>query len=550
MILSAPGVDPGPSQAHGAEQIAFGAFRLDLDDERLLGPAGPVKLGHKAYRVLLSLAEEEGRLVTKDTLFSTVWDGTIVSESALTSVIKELRRALGDDSRTPEYIESVYGRGYRMIPAVTRSQVSDPPGPSVRETAGAAPAPPARGMARPTAGRPAPSLAVAVLPFDEEDGAGEGLGERIADDVAERLTRLRWLPVVAPGAVHGGPENRAEELGAELGVRYLVSGRLHGESGRCSITVTLSSTETGRLAWSRRIEPSGAAADGSLSAMLVELIAALSGQIEDQEMRRAIALPDEELDACDLVWRARWHSRRYLPESSSYAEALLERAMREAPHSGEALIQLANCRLREVWRHRGGTAELLEVRHLAQRAINIDEWDGRGYLFCGIAELLMRHSGTAIALLEQAIDCNPSLGYAYSQLGSAHYLRGRPDLALPYIEEAIRLHAGEHHAHHVYGEKAMVHAMLEQWDAALATAERAMMHRLGYWYPHVIKVHALVGSGDLRAAAEARAQLQLAKSSFTPEFIDWLPFLDRQWPDRLKESLRKAELQGSEPGDR
>jgi hypothetical protein len=44
-----------------------------------------------------------------------VWDGTIVSESALTSVVKELRRALGDDARAPRYIESVYGRGYRLL---------------------------------------------------------------------------------------------------------------------------------------------------------------------------------------------------------------------------------------------------------------------------------------------------------------------------------------------------------------------------------------------------------------------------------------------------
>ena len=95
--------------------LSFGDFRLDRADERLWGPDGPVKLGNKAYRVLSLLAEHEGRLLTKEALFSSVWDGTIVSESALTSVIKELRRALGDESRTPRFIESVYGRGYRFI---------------------------------------------------------------------------------------------------------------------------------------------------------------------------------------------------------------------------------------------------------------------------------------------------------------------------------------------------------------------------------------------------------------------------------------------------
>src|SRR3546814_4522667 len=79
--------------------LAFADFTIDRADERLLGPNGPVKLGNKAYRVLLMLAEHEGRLLTKDALFSSVWDGTIVSESALTSVIKELRHALGDDPK-------------------------------------------------------------------------------------------------------------------------------------------------------------------------------------------------------------------------------------------------------------------------------------------------------------------------------------------------------------------------------------------------------------------------------------------------------------------
>ena len=100
-------------------ELRFGSFRLDPADERLWGPAGAVKLGNKAFRVLERLAHQPGRLITKDELFSSVWDGTIVSESALTSVVKELRRALGDESRTPRFIESVYGRGYRFIPTDT-----------------------------------------------------------------------------------------------------------------------------------------------------------------------------------------------------------------------------------------------------------------------------------------------------------------------------------------------------------------------------------------------------------------------------------------------
>ncbi|HUQ12706.1 MAG TPA: winged helix-turn-helix domain-containing protein, partial [Novosphingobium sp.] len=90
--------------------LAFDRFVLDATDERLVGPDGPVHLGRKAYRVLGMLVENRGRLVTKDELFDKAWDGAIVTESSLTSAIKELRRALGDDPHHPRFIESVYGR--------------------------------------------------------------------------------------------------------------------------------------------------------------------------------------------------------------------------------------------------------------------------------------------------------------------------------------------------------------------------------------------------------------------------------------------------------
>ena len=98
--------------------IRFGEFLLDPADARLIGPGGPVRIGNKAFRVLWTLVCMRGRLLTKEELFETVWDGTLVSESALTSVIKELRRALGDESKSPRFIESVYGRGYRFLAPV------------------------------------------------------------------------------------------------------------------------------------------------------------------------------------------------------------------------------------------------------------------------------------------------------------------------------------------------------------------------------------------------------------------------------------------------
>ena len=101
------------------QAVAFGDYVLDPADERLIGPTGPVHIGHKAFRVLQELSARRGLLTTKEALLDKVWDGAAVSESALTSVVKELRRALGDTARNSSFIESVYGRGYRFLPEVS-----------------------------------------------------------------------------------------------------------------------------------------------------------------------------------------------------------------------------------------------------------------------------------------------------------------------------------------------------------------------------------------------------------------------------------------------
>jgi len=79
-------------------------------------------LAPKAFTVLRYLVEHTGRLVTKDELYTAVWGETIVGEAALVSYIRDIRKALGDSSRTPRYIETVHKRGFRFIGKVVSQQ--------------------------------------------------------------------------------------------------------------------------------------------------------------------------------------------------------------------------------------------------------------------------------------------------------------------------------------------------------------------------------------------------------------------------------------------
>jgi DNA-binding winged helix-turn-helix (wHTH) protein/predicted ATPase len=107
--------------------LVFGPFRLDLRDERLWRGQEVTPLSPKTFAVLRCLVSQAGQLVTKDALLEAVWPETMVSESILTVAMRTLRRALGDEARTPRFIETVHGRGYRFIAPVSATGPPEPP---------------------------------------------------------------------------------------------------------------------------------------------------------------------------------------------------------------------------------------------------------------------------------------------------------------------------------------------------------------------------------------------------------------------------------------
>jgi DNA-binding winged helix-turn-helix (wHTH) protein len=98
----------------------FGDFVLEPAQQRLtVGDRQPVALTPKAFHTLLCLVKRSGDLVTKQELLASVWPDVIVEEAILARNVADLRRALGDDSSTPRYIETLPKRGYRFIARVT-----------------------------------------------------------------------------------------------------------------------------------------------------------------------------------------------------------------------------------------------------------------------------------------------------------------------------------------------------------------------------------------------------------------------------------------------
>ncbi|MDP1570200.1 MAG: winged helix-turn-helix domain-containing protein, partial [Vicinamibacterales bacterium] len=97
------------------EHYLWDDFRLDAAGFRLERAGAPVPLEPKALDVLLLLVRRAGQLVTKQEIFHAVWPDVAVTDHALTRIVAQLRRALGDEARESRFIETVPTRGYRWI---------------------------------------------------------------------------------------------------------------------------------------------------------------------------------------------------------------------------------------------------------------------------------------------------------------------------------------------------------------------------------------------------------------------------------------------------
>ena len=97
----------------------FGDFALDVTNRELLLEEQRLDLSARYFDALVLLVQEHGRLIEKDRFFEEVWDDVVVSDSALTQCVKEIRRLLGDDAANPRFIQTIPRHGYRFIAEVS-----------------------------------------------------------------------------------------------------------------------------------------------------------------------------------------------------------------------------------------------------------------------------------------------------------------------------------------------------------------------------------------------------------------------------------------------
>src|SRR5205823_1284382 len=109
----------------------FGECTLDTQRAELARAGGVSRLRRKVFQVLVYLLAQADRVVSKQELCAQVWPQQFISDTALESVIKAVRQAIGDSGRDQRLLQTVYGQGYRLVAAVTTADQTPPDSPAL-----------------------------------------------------------------------------------------------------------------------------------------------------------------------------------------------------------------------------------------------------------------------------------------------------------------------------------------------------------------------------------------------------------------------------------
>ncbi|MEL6678421.1 MAG: hypothetical protein AAFQ51_06915, partial [Pseudomonadota bacterium] len=334
--------------------------------------------------------------------------------------------------------------------------------------------------------------AIAILPLRNRtdnsmlDYAGQGISE----DLSDRVGRLRWLPVIARGAA-----NRFEEVGengasisAQLNARYLLDGDLEDADGGYAIRLRLHNGTASRVMWSERYTLPRDMPRERLMTIIPEMVSNIDTRVDLAE-QDLVAGREPRNDAFyDHIWRGRWHLSKITRADAEQAKRHFDAALGLEGDAPEALIQAGWWHLWHIWATRGPMEQLDDVAGFAKRAIFGDERDGRAHCLLGLTETWRLNSETAISLLKESIELNPSSSHALQHLGTAYYLDGTPDRSIAPLTRALELSPGEPLEFLTFAELGMAHLMLGEHEKALENARAALAHRGRYWYAQIIRL--------------------------------------------------------------
>jgi adenylate cyclase len=296
---------------------------------------------------------------------------------------------------------------------------------------------------------PAPALptkpSIAVLPFLNMSGDPEQefFADGITEDLITDLSKASGLFVIARNSsfAYKGRSVKVQEIGRDLGVRFVLEGSVRKAGNRVRITAQLIEAGNGGHLWAERFDRDLTDIFSTQDEVVEKIVGALAVTFTRGEQQRLHRRGTASVEAYEAWLRARALLTRGTRESVAQAKAMYRRAIEidgnfPAPHAGLALAGISD--------YSSGWAadparELDEAETWARRALELNDQDPVGHMALGNVLLWRRNHERAITEFRRMIELDPNFAQGHSATGMALMYAGRSADALQPIATSMRL---------------------------------------------------------------------------------------------------------------
>ena len=497
----------------------IGSFELDTAKVELRADGVTRPVERQVFALLALLVENRERLVSKDEILEKVWDGRIVSESAVASRVKSARQALGDDGKSQRFIKTIHRQGFRFVAEVKvfRDAADSLAAESVTTDRAAdaqeAP-PPADQTSRPS---------IAVLPFRLVGDAGPyaAIADALPHELIAELSRLRWLFVTARGSsfrLRASDVDMAE-IGRLLGVRYCLSGTIDVAGRNLAVTVELADTRDASVVWAERFAGSIDDVHQMREEIRSRILTALEISIPLHEAHLARLTVTENLDAWSAYHLGLQHVYRFNRKDNAAAAALFTQALTRDPgfaraHAGLSFVHFQTAFLRHTDDVAG---EIALARRYAERGLELDHLDPFVNFTMGRSFWLEGDLESGLSWLERATSISPNYAQGIYARAWTEALAGRGLEGRAHVDLAMRLSPLDPLYYGMLGTRGFTHLVMGEDVVAAQWAERAARAPGAHVLIAMIAAATVLLAGDETRAAAWAANVRERNPALTRE---------------------------------
>ena len=564
-----------------------GDWYVDPDSGRLQRQGAEVKLEPKVMKVLVCLAQNAGSVVTREELEASVWAGTVVGYDAIAGSVIKLRKALGDNSRNPQYIETISKRGYRLIARVTNPVPSEGGAPAEEDEklenrrpeslrsrnrsitpfllSGALVIATALGITLSINNNPNDENSsdkqetakhkandkhsIVVLPFKNlsNDIQQEYFSDGITDDLITDLSRISGLLVIARRSayIYKQRTSSIETVAKELGVQYVVEGSVRRDKNNLRVNVQLVDTATGSNLWAQRFDRNTTDLFSVQDDIRRNIISAMSITLTEEEKKREQRRYTNNFEAYDYFLKGQSSLvARASALDNDQARDYMKKAIALDPnfaraYSALALIHADAYRFDWTDNPKQTATKALEI---GKRAVELDPQSPQAHWILGYIYLFLYNDHKrAIEMGEQTLQLDPNNADAYTLLGVTHVFNSNPQKAKTLMQHLMQINP--HYPSQVPSILAIANLLLAQYDEALSANDESLLINPTRMQGNVYRILILYRMGLTEDAEWQKDQLLSLHPNFDAQvWAERQPYSNHTTIESMLEDLSKLGL--------